>query len=84
MRETTFTVRVTVSERLKGIGFPLHAERGALTEQTRHLRGPRGGRYVAVGELFDFRDGQTDEDWMRNTRTFTARVRGRYVRPERE
>jgi len=47
------------------------------------LRGPRGGRYVAVGEPYGFDDAQTDEDFMRNTHTFIARVRGRYVRPVR-
>jgi hypothetical protein len=48
-----------------------------------NLRGPRGGRYEAVGDLFDFRDGQADLDFMYGTWTYIAHQMGKYVRPNR-
>jgi len=82
--ERPFRLQVTVSDDAmtrEDIGVREFV-RDALLTKAADLRGPRGGRYVAVGEPYDFREDQTSEDFMRNTRTFTARVIARYVRPK--
>lgn len=79
-----FRLQVTVTDVMlrEGIGVR-EVVRDALMKQAADLRGPRGGRYIAVGEPHDFREGQTTEDFLRGTRTFTARVLARYVRPKK-
>ena len=57
------------------------ARRALVAAASRPLTGPRGGRYIAVGEPYSFRDGPDGDDWTRNEHTFIARVQARYVRP---
>jgi hypothetical protein len=83
--ERPFRLQVTVSDDAmsrEDIGVR-ELVRDALLAKAADLRGPRGGRYVAVGEPYDFREGETAEDFIHGTRTFTARVLARYVRPTR-
>jgi hypothetical protein len=47
------------------------------------LRGPRGGRYVPVGDITHIEPGQTTDDFMHGTLSFRACRMGRYVRPNR-
>jgi hypothetical protein len=75
-------LQVTVSGELlrEGIGVR-EVVRDGLLEQAADLRGPRGGRYIAIGEPYDFREGQIHDDFIHGSRTFTARVLALYVRP---
>lgn len=73
-----FHLLVNVSE---GITQSLVAEGLALA--ARDLRGPRGGRYVAVDEPWGILEQRTTDDVFRGTRTITGHVHGRYVRPNR-
>lgn len=82
-RVCPFKVAVSVSNLLDPSARESYA-REAIAEAVRDgLRGPRGGRYVAINEPHDFRSGQTDADFMANTTTIGARVTGQYVRPPR-
>lgn len=55
-----------------------------LSDEERPLRGPRGGMYLPIGNPDRFEDGQTDEDFMHGTWTYTARQKAKYVRPKRK
>ncbi len=78
-----FRVQVSVTDELPREGTGVHeAVRDALLAKVADLRGPRGGRYVMVGEPDFFEDGVGPDDFLRNTRTFSARVLARYVRPK--
>jgi hypothetical protein len=84
-RVKPFILRVSVSREYLRLdpGAARAMARVALRDQAGALTGPRGGRYVAINQPFDFQEGTTDDDFMRNTVSFTARVTGRYVRPLR-
>lgn len=47
------------------------------------LRGPRGGRYEAVNQPYDYQERPGLDYALRPCVVFTARVTGRYVRPKR-
>jgi len=84
-RTKPFLLSVEASTELlvQASGDPREYIRDLLREQAKKLCGPRGGRYVAVNEPYDFRESPTD-NFIRHTHTFTARVTGRYVRPLRD
>jgi hypothetical protein len=83
-RERRFVLRVYVSNELWRDDEPMaRAMAHDLLDKIHDLRGPRGGRYVAVGEPFDYRDGELRDDFMYNRRMVVAYVMGRYVRPKR-
>ena len=78
-----FTLRVGVSDEfLRADPSMARAlARTALSDQAERLRGPRGGRYVAVTPLSAFFEGQRGNDWMRYEWSVMASVDARYVRP---
>lgn len=57
-----------------------HSVLRLLSDET-PLRGPRGGRYMAVGNPYDYQDGEDGDAFIRNVRVFVAKQRARYVRP---
>jgi hypothetical protein len=86
-RVKEFVLRVPVSdEAARNPAFAAQAReslRRAVPDLSGHLSGPRGGRYEAVSEPYDFAEGYLDDDYSRGMYSFTARVRARYVRPRR-
>jgi len=82
-RTKKFVLSVDASEQfLAHAPEALQWVRDMLHEQSRRvLIGPRGGHYLAVNLPHDFRESVNFSSY---TRTFTARVTGRYVRPRRD
>lgn len=86
MRTKSFMVSVEVSSEFmesdqKAAVALAHATlRDRATEA---IIGPRGGRYLPIGEAYGFRGGQTVDDVLRNVWSFVARVQAKYVRPTR-
>lgn len=86
-RVKRFHLRVTVSnefrETVPDVVAKL-AHQQLVDVANRDQTGPRGGRYIPIGEPYDFRDsGDNDYDWTRNLYSYVASVDARYVRPKR-
>lgn len=47
------------------------------------LKGPRGGRYEPIGDIYGRESGEAGSDFMFGQITYVARRKGRYVRPSR-
>lgn len=86
-RERTFGYAVDVSEEfLRENPNGRDMADAMLRDGADHieLRGPRGGRYERIGDLYDFRDGVLgDSGYIRSARTFICHTQAVYVRPNR-
>lgn len=86
MRTRRFTLAMKVSNRWFLNTDPDEVRRlvrDQLRAEADEMRGPRGGRYVRVGEPYGYDEGIMTDDFVIQARTFTARVNARYVRPQR-
>lgn len=87
MRERRFVAQYKVTDELLADSAipvePFVRDQLMSTLSRAHLYGPRGGRYVPVGEIEYLGSAVVGEDFIRNEVTFAAKRMGRYVRPRK-